>query len=263
MTKDTLRDTVWREIIKQRDDDSRILKPDIQQRVDAGDRTVHDVLQTAVEYRLLDRSTTIEDRDDPRTEDSTQRKEVVVFDPAELDDWEVDDDTVPLDDDKFTNESGDNTSNNGEDADVGEANSTPDDDNSETISVPESDLDDNGFIDEDWPDASPGHYAANLDGIGKKKSRRLHNKFEAYEDIIRSSIEEITTVDGIGESTAIDIKHKIMKLSFRETKLNAEDLPEVETKVVADMFNVPEDLAETFQSQLLLHRDVYENASVE
>jgi hypothetical protein len=140
MTKNTLRDTVWREIIKKRDDDSRILKPDIQQRVDAGDRTVHDVLQTAVEYGLLSKSTTIEDRDDPRTADGTQRKEVVVFDPAEPDDRDVDADTLPLDDDQFADNSSDNNADSNEDDRPEDANPTADGDNSETISVPESDL---------------------------------------------------------------------------------------------------------------------------
>jgi hypothetical protein len=124
MTKDTLRDTVWREIIRQRDDDSRILKPDIQQQVDASDRTVHDVLQTAAEYGLLSKSTIIEERNDPRTADGVQQKEVVVFDPAELDDQEIDDDTVPLNDDQFVDESSDTDSNSGEDGDVGEENPT-------------------------------------------------------------------------------------------------------------------------------------------
>jgi hypothetical protein len=258
MTKDTLRDTVWREIIKQRDDDSRILKPDIQQRVDAGDRTVHDVLQTAVEYGILHRSTTIEDRDDPRTEDATQRKEIVVFDPAELDDREVADNTVPLNDNKFADKSGDTGSNGGEDADVEEADPTPDDDNSETVSIPKSDLDDDGYVDVDWPPGSASNYAGNIDNIGRKKAERLANHYDSFDSIIRASMDDLTVVRGIGDSIAEDIKRQMIRFALNEIELDIEDVPEVEREVFADMFNVPNDVAESFQANVIMHRDVYE-----
>ncbi|MFB6225093.1 MAG: helix-hairpin-helix domain-containing protein [Candidatus Paceibacteria bacterium] len=258
MTKNTLRDTVWREIIRQRDDDSRILKPDIQQQVDAGDRTVHDVLQTAVEYGLLDRSTTIEDRDDPRTEGATQRKEVVVFDPAELDDREVDDDTVPLDDDQFADESGDTGSKSGEDDTAGKANPTPDADNNETVSVPESDLDDDGYVDVDWPPGSASNYAGNIDNIGRKKAERLANHYDNFDSIIKASMDDLTVVRGIGDSIAEDIKRQMIRFALNEIELDIEDVPEVEREVFADMFNVPNDVAESFQANIIMHRDVYE-----
>jgi hypothetical protein len=258
MTKNTLRDTVWREIIRKRDNDGRILKTDIQQRVDAGDRTVHDVLQTAVEYGILHRSTAIEDRNDPRTADSTQRKEVVVFDPAEPDDQEIDDDTVPLDDDQFADESGDNSSNSGEDGDDEKADPTPDGDNSETISVPESDLDDDGYVDVDWPPGSASNYAGNIDNVGHKKAKRLANHYDSFDDLIRTSMDDLTGVKGIGESLAEDIKRQMIRFSLNETELDIEDVPEIEREVFADMFNIPDEIAESVQANFILHRDVYE-----
>jgi hypothetical protein len=245
-------------MIRKRDDNNRILKPDIQQRVDAGDRTVHDVLQTAVEYGLLHRSTTIEDRDDPRTEGATQRKEVVVFDPAELDHREVDDDTVPLDDDKFADESGDNGSNGGEDANVEEEDPTPDDDNSEPISVPESDLDEDGYVDVDWPTGSASNYAGNIDNIGRKKAERLANHYDNFDSIIKASLDDLTVVRGIGDSIAEDIKRQMIRFALNETELDIEDVPEVEEEAFADMFNVPNDIAESFQANVIMYRDVYE-----
>jgi hypothetical protein len=258
MTKDTLRDTVWREIIKQRDEDSRILKPDIQQRVDAGDRTVHDVLQTAVEYGILHKSTTIEDRNDPRTAEGTQQREVVVFDSAELDDREIDDDTVPLDDDQFTDNPSDNGSDSSENSDVGEANPSPDDDNSEAISVPESDLDENGYVDVDWPPGSASNYAGNIDNIGRKKAERLAGHYDSFDSIIRASIDDLTVVRGIGDSIAEDIKRQMIRFALNETELDIENVPEIEREVFADMFNIPDEIAESVQANFILHRDVYE-----
>ena len=258
MTKDTLRDTVWREIIRQRDENSRILKPDIQQRVDASDRTVHDVLQTAAEYGLLSKSTIIEERNDPRTADGVQQKEVVAFDSAELDGQKIDDDTVPLNDDQFADNSSDNSSSSGEDDGVGEANPTPDDDNSEAISVPESDLDDDGYVDVDWPPGSASNYAGNIDNIGRKKAERLANHYDSFDSIIRASLDDLTVVRGIGDSIAEDIKRQMIRFALNEIELDIEDVPEVEEEVFADMFNVPNDIAESFQANIIMHRGVYE-----
>jgi hypothetical protein len=216
------------------------------------------VLQTAVEYELLHRSTTIEDRDDPRTEGATQRKEVVVFNPAELDDREVEDDTVPLNDDKFTEESNDTDSNSGDDSGVGEENPTPDDDNSETISVPESDLDDDGYVDVDWPPGSASNYAGNIDNIGRKKAERLADHYDSFDSIIRASMDDLTTVRGVGDSIAEDIKRQMIRFALNETELDIENVPEIEREVFANMFNIPDEIAESVQANFILHRDVYE-----
>lgn len=262
MSKDTLRDTVWREVIKQRDRGNSMVKPDIQKQVAAGDRTVHDVLQTAVEYGLLDRSTTVEDRNDPRTTSGSQKKEVAVFEPTEVNENQIDDDTAPVNDEEFS-EDIDTTDSDSIEDDVDSTSPVSDSNNTETRSIPETDLDDDGFIDEDWPDASAGHYAANFEGVGSRKATRLYDRYKGYEDIIKAPVEEMTTIEGVGRSTAEDMKYKLMKLSFNDTEIDAEDVPEVETEALANMFNAPEDVAEMFQSQLLMHRDVYHNTSVE
>jgi hypothetical protein len=107
MTTDTVRDEVWSTVIKLAgdtfaapeavaegdldDDFSRgaytgvgVTKPTVCERVDAGDRTVHDVLKTMVEYGLLDSTP----RRLPhavareRLPDSQTRQETTVYYPA-------------------------------------------------------------------------------------------------------------------------------------------------------------------------------------
>lgn len=53
MTRDTLRDQVWKQIVEYRDSGRQFRKADIIGSVDAAERTVHDVIQTATEYGLL------------------------------------------------------------------------------------------------------------------------------------------------------------------------------------------------------------------
>lgn len=119
MTTDTVRDEVWHTVIKLAGDAFAapeavaegdldhewwresytgvgVTKPVVCERVDAGDRTVHDVLKTMVEYGLLDstprrlpHAVAREERPDGRT-----RQETTVYYPA----GELADTTVVEDD---------------------------------------------------------------------------------------------------------------------------------------------------------------------
>lgn len=256
MTKHTVRDEVWIELIRQRDQDNNIVKPDIEQRVDGSDRTVHDVIQTAVENGALEKSTTTEEREDPRSEGSVQTKEVALFEPAELpeidQEIDVDEDAVPLNDDRFDDDRDDTDSHNIEDGDTEPSTPTPDDDTTESISVPESDVDDDGFIDVEWPEGHSGTFEANFDGIGQKKSLRLAERFDSFDDLVTSEVSHLKAVEGIGQNTARAIKYRLMRAAFLETELDLDDVTEIDTKVIADMFNASEETAESFKASAIM-----------
>jgi len=107
MTTNTVRDEVWSTVIKLAgdtfaapeavaegdldDDFSResytgvgVTKPVVCERVDGGDRTVHDVLKTMVEYGLLDSTPRRLPHAVPRERlrDSQTRQETTVYYPA-------------------------------------------------------------------------------------------------------------------------------------------------------------------------------------
>lgn len=83
MAKNTLRDLVWCEVVARRDDAEAFTKQDIVAAVESSARTVHDVLQTAVEHGLLEKERERQTVDDPRGDRATQSQEVSVYRLAE------------------------------------------------------------------------------------------------------------------------------------------------------------------------------------
>jgi|APHM01.1.fsa_nt_gi hypothetical protein len=82
MTRDTLRDQIWKQIVEHRDSDTQFSKTDIVESVEASERTVHDVIQTASEYGLLDRREVRLDVEYEPAQSGVQRQEVAVYRPG-------------------------------------------------------------------------------------------------------------------------------------------------------------------------------------
>lgn len=82
MTRDTLRDQIWKQIVEHRDSNTQFSKTDIIESVEASDRTVHDVIQTAADYGLLDRREERLDVDYEPAQSGVQKQDVAVYDPA-------------------------------------------------------------------------------------------------------------------------------------------------------------------------------------
>jgi DNA-directed RNA polymerase subunit RPC12/RpoP len=83
MAKNTVRDLVWCELVARRDNSEAFTKQDIAAAVESSARTVHDVLQTAVEHGLLVKEGERQKVDDPRGDRATQWQEVNVYRVAE------------------------------------------------------------------------------------------------------------------------------------------------------------------------------------
>jgi hypothetical protein len=82
MTRDTHRDQVWKYIVEHRDLNTEFGEEDIVEHVEASEQTVRDVIQTAVDYGLLDRQeTVISPSYDPNTpaEDMVYLKNVFYY----------------------------------------------------------------------------------------------------------------------------------------------------------------------------------------
>lgn len=82
MTRDTLRDQIWKQIVEHRDSNTQFSKTDIIESVEASDRTVHDVIQTAADYGLLDRREERLDVEYEPAQSGVQKQDVAVYDPA-------------------------------------------------------------------------------------------------------------------------------------------------------------------------------------
>lgn len=85
MTRDTLRDQVWKHIVEHRDSNTAFSKSDIVASVEASDRTVHDVIQTAADYDLLDRREERMEIDHESAQSGVQKQDVAVYRPAKSD----------------------------------------------------------------------------------------------------------------------------------------------------------------------------------
>jgi len=222
MAKATRRDEIWREIVTRRDAADEFTKADIEATTDASSRTVHDVIQTAVEYGLLQKGKERRRLDDPRTERGTQWQEVAVFTPAE------------------SAESGDMATENPANGKNPGSNPTPDADTADSTTP-----------DVDFPDASAAAFAESLPRVGDDKARRLYDAgFESYEDLFTASVESLTNVSGIGEKTARAIKTRLVGSALSSMGMEKEALISMETVAVADMFNVPESLADDLQKEI-------------
>lgn len=79
MAKHTRRDEVWKEIIARREAGETFAKADIVDTVGASERTVHDVLRTAVEADALGTGEEQRELADARTRDGTQQQTVTIY----------------------------------------------------------------------------------------------------------------------------------------------------------------------------------------
>lgn len=79
MAKHTRRDEVWKEIIARREAGETFAKADIVDTVEASERTVHDVLRTAVEADALGTGEEQRELADARTRDGTQQQTVTIY----------------------------------------------------------------------------------------------------------------------------------------------------------------------------------------
>lgn len=79
MAKHTRRDEVWKEIIARREAGETFAKAEIVDTVEASERTVHDVLRTAVEADALGTGEERRELPDARTRDGTQHQTVTVY----------------------------------------------------------------------------------------------------------------------------------------------------------------------------------------
>lgn len=125
-------------------------------------------------------------------------------------------------------------------------------DNTEATSVPESDLDDNGYVDVGWPSGRAGTYRANLDGIGSLKAKKLAEQFNEFDDLIRASYDDLECIEGIGRTTAKHIKENIVWMSFNRTKLKIGEIDKIDKKVLAGMFGLSTDHAESIQATVIM-----------
>lgn len=79
MAKHTRRDEVWKEIIARREAGETFAKAEIVDTVEASERTVHDVLRTAVEADALGTGEEQRELADARTRDGTQQQTVTIY----------------------------------------------------------------------------------------------------------------------------------------------------------------------------------------
>jgi hypothetical protein len=129
---------------------------------------------------------------------------------------------------------------------------THNNDNTETTSVPESDLDDDGYVDITWPNGRAGTYRANLDGIGSLKAKKLAEQFDEFDDLIRASYADLESIEGIGRTTAKQIKTNIVWMSFKRTELKIGEVDKIDKKELADMFGLSTDHAESIQATVIV-----------
>jgi DNA uptake protein ComE-like DNA-binding protein len=241
MAKNTLRDLVWCEVVARRDDSESFSKRDITAAVDSSARTVHDVLQTAVEHGFLDKERERQKVDDPRNDRATQWQEVNVYRVAE--NHESSDMGTQ---DPVNGKNPDSTPT----PDVDKNQSTP----AESVETAEAGSGDGDTpaLDVNLPGGGTPNYAEALPNVGDDRADRLMTAGYSYDDLFNASQEDLTEVPGIGPKTARKIKVAMVgaALNHCEQDLSRSDLPDMETSAVADMFNLSEELAGDLQTEI-------------
>lgn len=241
MGKNTLRDLVWCEVVARRDDSEAFTKQDITAAVESSARTVHDVLQTAVEHGLLEKERERQKVDDPRGDRATQWQEVNVYRVAE------------------NHEPSDMATQNPENGKNPDSTPTPDADESqstpaESVETAESESGDGDTptLEVNLPGGGNPNYAEALPNVGDDRADRLVTAGYSYEDLFNASQDDLTEVPGIGPKTARKIKVAMVGAALNncEQDLSRYDLPEMETAAVADMFNLSEELADDLQTDI-------------
>jgi len=259
MAKNTQRDRVW--IAALREDE--FTKHDITDSVDAGSRTVHDVLKTMVDADLL---TETEDRRKVDRGDSQMWNTVTVYTSYDADESDSSTTDAPepdmsdIDNGKINRLKGEIGVSNG---DVpaqshGSTDEKPDTPASDTGETVESDSkSENDTVDEiEIPEppfgdeySGAGVIAENLTGIGRKRARALTNAgYESLDDLHQASKQELTDANGIGENSAKSIKKEIAAYVIKEYEIPMEKLANTQVEKLEDIFNVSEDTAKSIES---------------
>lgn len=241
MAKNTLRDLVWCELVARRDNSEAFTKQDISAAVESSARTVHDVLQTAVEHGLLEKKRERQKVDDPRGDRATQWQEVNVYRVAE--NHEPSDMATQ---DPVNGKNPDSTPT----PDADKNHSTPDD-STEAAESGRRDGD-TPALDVNLPEGGNPNYAEALPNVGDDRADRLVTAGYSYEDLFNASRDELTEVPGIGPKTARKIKVAMVGAALNncEQDLSRHDLPDMETAAIADMFNLSEELADDLQTDI-------------
>jgi DNA uptake protein ComE-like DNA-binding protein len=241
MAKNTLRDLVWCEVVARRDDSEAFTKQDITAAVESSARTVHDVLQTAVEHGLLEKERERQKVDDPRGDRATQRQEVNVYRVAE------------------NHEPSDMATQNPVNGKNHDSTPTPDADKNQSTRADsaeavesESGDGDTPTLDVNLPSGGTPNYAEFLPDVGDDRAGNLIDAGYSYEDLFNASQDDLTEVPGIGPKTAVKIKVAMVgaALNHSEGDITKDDLPDMETAAVADMFNLSEELADDLQTDI-------------
>lgn len=242
MAKNTLRDLVWCEVVARRDNSEAFTKQDIAAAVESSARTVHDVLQTAVEHGLLEKKRERQKVDDPRGDRATQWQEVNVYRVAE--------NHEPSDMATHSRENGKNP----------DSTPTPDADENQSTPAGSAEAAESASGDGDTPTLDvnlPGgggnpNYAEALPNVGDDRAGRLIDAGYSYEDLFNASQDDLTEVPGVGPKTARKIKVAMVgaALNNSEGNITRHDLPDMETAAVADMFNLSEELADDLQTDI-------------
>jgi DNA uptake protein ComE-like DNA-binding protein len=277
MTRDTRRDRVWKTVLDlattgvDRDHPEwrfegelgpdGVLKQDVLTRVEAGDRTVHDVLKTMVSYGLLDEETKRTAVAAPETNQEYQHQRATVYTlaaaapiagAAEADtQTPADGETADADPGVATDET---------DSAAAEVVATRADGTEVTLDVERgqpdaadrvADPDGDTRTDVDLPRASsPDELAEWLPDVGE---HRAHNLWIAgvsgFDDLYRASVDDLTDVSGVGKTTAERLKVVTAGYILDERGLTEEDLYAKDLGSIEDMFNMERETVERLVSK--------------
>jgi hypothetical protein len=272
MTRDTRRDRVWRTVLDlatggvDRDHPDfdgvdgelgpdGVLKQDVLARVDAGDRTVHDVLKTMVEYGFLDEETTRTVVAAPETKQEYQYQRATVYTLAA--DGPLADsadtgiqtaggvgsgDATPRGDtDEAGSSDGEFVATRADGTDVALDVDRGEPESADRIVNPDADT-----PDVDLPTASsPDQLAEWLPEVGEDRAHKLWIRgVTGLGDVYQASVTDLTEVPGIGDTTAERLKVAVAGAVLEERDLEAEDLQIMDPEGIEDIFNLPPGTAE-------------------
>jgi len=261
MVKNTQRDRVW--IAALREDE--FTKHDITESVDAGSRTVHDVLKTMVDADLLTETEECRkvDRGDSQiladvtvyTSDDADESDSSTTKASEPDMSDIDEDKAERLTEQIAGSNGDVPAQPHGSTD--EKPDTPASDTGETVESVSNSENENDTVDEiEIPEppfgdeySGAGVIAENLTGIGSKRAEALvHAGYESLDDLHQASKQELTDANGIGENSAKSIKKEIAAYVIKEYEIAMGKLANAQVEQIEDIFNVSEDMAESIIS---------------
>jgi hypothetical protein len=259
MAKDTMRDRVWKTTLQLITDDINretpesafdshvpegFTKRDIEVQVEAGVRTVHDVLKTMVDYAILDESN---QQVKVSQGGSTAIHEATVYSAGEMI-GVLSHDSLP----KQAQPSDCNTDNPGEYAHTGET----DQDTKDSMPTRKRESSDYSLASSETEvgeiGESPfGEGVGSRDGfiesirtVGQQRADSLVNAgFDTYNDLYQASLSEITEVYDIGETTAKRIKIRIGSVVRTKCDVSVADLAEMPVEDIANIYHTGTDLA--------------------